>query len=439
MFHIQKKIDWEKVAASDVSFAIIRCGYGDDYESQDDAWWEYNANECTRLGIPFGVYMYSYALNTEQALSEAYHTLRLVKDYNLSFPIYLDLEDEVYTGRLSNKEIADIAEVYCNTIEAAGYDVTVYANLDWFQNRLTDPRFDRWDKWVADIYSGYCAYEKPYSMWQCTFTGTVDGINCPVDLNFTMDYEFIQNTKKQQVEGFVTRLYKNVLGREADSAGLEAWEQVLIHHQNTGSDVACGFIFSKEFAEKQTSNEEFVEIMYHTFLDRASDSEGKADWLESLDQGLSREYIIHGFVESKEFSDLCKQYGILRGSVNLSRIADQYPEITKFLVRNYRLCLGREADKKGLNEWCEAIRSGQNTAKEAAAGFVFSREFEKKELSDEDFIKTMYNVFMDREADEIGMQEWQQVLSDGKSREHVFNGFADSKEFKKICESYGIK
>ena len=70
---------------------------------------------------------------------------------------------------------------------------------------------------------------------------------------------------------------------------------------------------------------------------------------------------------------------------------------------------------------------------------MFSREFEKKELSDEDFIKTMYNVFMDREADEIGMQEWQQVLSDGKSREHVFNGFADSKEFKKICESYGIK
>lgn len=97
--------------------------------------------------------------------------------------------------------------------------------------------------------------------------------------------------KNSRVEGFVTRLYKNVLGREADSAGLEAWEQVLIHHQNTGSDVACGFIFSKEFAEKQTSNEEFVEIMYHTFLDRASDSEGKADWLESLDQGLSREYI----------------------------------------------------------------------------------------------------------------------------------------------------
>ena len=92
-----------------------------------------------------------------------------------------------------------------------------------------------------------------------------------------------------------------------------------------------------------------------------------------------------------------------------------------------------------IRDRCEAIRSGQNTAKEAAAGFVFSREFEKKELSDEDFIKTMYNVFMDREADEIGMQEWQQVLSDGKSREHVFNGFADSTEFKKICESYGIK
>ena len=99
----QGKIDWKKVAATDISYAIIRCGYGNDEVSQDDKWWKYNADECTRLEIPFGVYIYSYALNTDEALSEAEHVLRLIEGYDLSYPIYLDLEDERYTGSLSNK------------------------------------------------------------------------------------------------------------------------------------------------------------------------------------------------------------------------------------------------------------------------------------------------------------------------------------------------
>ena len=148
--------------------------------------WKYNADECTRLGIPFGVYIYSYALNTDEARSEAEHVLRLVEGYDLSLPVYLDLEDERYTGRLSNKEIADIAEVFCETIQSAGYEVGIYANLDWFRNRLTDWRFGQWTRWVAQ-YNYECNYEKNYSMWQCTSTGFVDGIDGPVDLNFTMN------------------------------------------------------------------------------------------------------------------------------------------------------------------------------------------------------------------------------------------------------------
>lgn len=113
--------------------------------------------------------------------------------------------------------------------------------------------------------------------------------------------------------------------------------------------------------------------------------------------------------------------------------------MTKFIVRSYRLCLNREADASGLNGWCDAILSGRNTAKEAAHGFVFSNEFLKKNLSDREYIKVLYRVFMDREADGGGLAAWEKVLREGKSREHVFNGFADSSEFRKICQSYGIK
>ena len=84
-------IDWEKVK-NHIDFAIIRCGYGQDIPGQDDRMFKRNADECTRLNIPFGVYLYSYAKNETEALSEAKHVLRLIEGYQMAYPIYLDLE-----------------------------------------------------------------------------------------------------------------------------------------------------------------------------------------------------------------------------------------------------------------------------------------------------------------------------------------------------------
>ena len=68
-------INWEQVKASGVDFVIIRCGYGRDERGQDDRQWYRNVSECERLGIPFGVYLYSYAKDTDSARSEAQHGL----------------------------------------------------------------------------------------------------------------------------------------------------------------------------------------------------------------------------------------------------------------------------------------------------------------------------------------------------------------------------
>lgn len=80
----QGLIDWQEVKKH-IDFAIIRCGYGSNLESQDDPYFKRNADECTRLKIPFGVYLYSYATNEREALSEAKHVLRLVKDYQMAY------------------------------------------------------------------------------------------------------------------------------------------------------------------------------------------------------------------------------------------------------------------------------------------------------------------------------------------------------------------
>lgn len=169
-------IDWAKVKASGVDGAIIRCGYGSDIASQDDKQWKRNADECTRLGIPFGTYLYSYAKTTAQAKSEAEHVLRLVKGYNLSYPIYYDLE-EAWT----ESGAIERAKVFGDIIEAAGYWCGVYANKSWWTNHLVG--LERFVKWVAQ-YNSVCTYNGSYDMWQYTSSGSIPGVNGNCDVNW---------------------------------------------------------------------------------------------------------------------------------------------------------------------------------------------------------------------------------------------------------------
>ena len=236
------------------------------------------------------------------------------------------------------------------------------------------------------------------------------------------------------VEAFVERLYECVLGRGSDSKGLSEWTQQLKNQANTGADVAYGFVFSQEFKDRNLSDEAYVKVLYRTFLDREADAEGLAGWIAVLDSGLSRMHVFKGFVESPEFTGICQDYGIIRGNVNLTAPMDQNEGITRFVARCYQLCLGRKGDEAGMNSWCSQLLTSTNTPKQVAYGFVFSNEFRAKNLSDTDYIKTLYRVFMNREADAEGLASWINVLAGGASREHVFSGFADSPEFTQLYQ-----
>lgn len=248
----------------------------------------------------------------------------------------------------------------------------------------------------------------------------------------------VETLSADRVEDFVKRLYRNILQRDADGGGLEAWVSVLKSGKEQGAKVAQGFIESDEFKSRVISNADYIRLLYNTFFDREADPTGLEGWLGVLDSGLSRMHVFKGFAESPEFTGLCDEYGITRGNVTLTAPMDQNENITKFVIRCYRLCLGRDADPDGLNAWCSQILNGKNTAKEAAYGFVFSGEFISRNLSNSDYVKILYKVFMDRESDPSGLSAWIDVLAGGKSRTHVFNGFADSLEFRGLCNSYGI-
>lgn len=182
----QGDIDWNKVKNTDVEFAIIRCGFAGDYTKYDDKKFQRNVSECQRLGIPFGIYLYSYAETVEDAKSEAAHVLRLLNGMQLSYPVFYDLEENNVMATVNKSTIANIAKTFVNTVESKGYSCGIYANLYWFNNFLTDSYFDTVTKWIAQ-YNTECTYTKPYSIWQATSSGYVNGVQGRVDINIGFD------------------------------------------------------------------------------------------------------------------------------------------------------------------------------------------------------------------------------------------------------------
>ena len=188
----QGTVDWDAVKNSGIDFVMIRCGIGSEYDGvgenkQDDAQWYRNVSECERLGIPYGVYLYSYAENTDMAASEARHTLSLLSGHNPTLPVFLDIEHTRDGNPIaSNSTYGDIAQTWCNMVSNAGYRVGIYSYYYFFQNYLTDSRFSNsgWYKWMADYRSGVSYDGSSCNMWQYSNKGTVPGVDANVDLNY---------------------------------------------------------------------------------------------------------------------------------------------------------------------------------------------------------------------------------------------------------------
>lgn len=153
-----------------VDFIIIRCGYGDDYPTQDDTQYRANVQKCLDNGIPFGVYLYSYARNPTMALSEARHTLRLLEGLTPLYGVWYDVEDSTLP---TGQALIDDCLAYCDAIREAGYYCGIYASLSWMRTRLNSPRLAHIDRWVAQW--GPDLNWPDAGMWQYSDKGIING------------------------------------------------------------------------------------------------------------------------------------------------------------------------------------------------------------------------------------------------------------------------
>ncbi len=245
-------------------------------------------------------------------------------------------------------------------------------------------------------------------------------------------------TQKQMVEAYVTRLYTLVLGRKPDANGLNAWVSQLMNGNNTGAEAAQGFIFSNEYLKKNTSNADYVEMLYNTMMGRTSDAAGKAAWVKQLDNGCTRLGIMAGFVGSDEFSKICASYGIQRGTITSTAVTDQNPDVTAFVCRMYTVVLGRNYDPNGLDAWTAKLLKREIGGGELSMGFFHSQEFLSKAVSDRNFVTICYRTYLNREPDAAGLESWLVRLNAGDSRDQILDGFIYSIEYGELCTSYGI-
>jgi len=176
-------IDWEAAKNAGLDFAIIRIGYGDDFENQDDKKAIQNMIGCEAAGVPYGVYIYSYALTEAEVDSEIAHTLRMISGYNPQLGIWFDMEDaDSYKNKhgmnpyTHGEQLTNFCIRYINGIKKAGYSIVgVYANYDYFNNVLDyDLLCENGYIWYA--HWGISEPKMTCDMWQYTNLGSIKGI-----------------------------------------------------------------------------------------------------------------------------------------------------------------------------------------------------------------------------------------------------------------------
>ena len=243
---------------------------------------------------------------------------------------------------------------------------------------------------------------------------------------------------KDPLKAFASRMYTVVLNRTPDSAGLDFWVEELLSGKRDGASIASGFICSKEFTDKNLSDEEYVNVLYRTFFDREAEAAGKAYWINVLSEGQPRTKVLAGFVNSNEFGSLCESYGIARGTMDEDGSSIYNANVREFVLRNYTKVLQRNGELNGVENWCYQINKGNIQPVDVARSFFYSEEFIKKNLNDEDYVETLYETFFGRGSDADGKAYWLKELKNGKSREETLDGFAYSPEFAEILKSFGL-
>ena len=172
--------------ASGINYAIIRCGgrYSGSRGLFEDPKYAANVAGASAAGLRVGIYFYSTATNTAEAVEEASLAVALARKGNVSLPVFIDMEDSM----IPKGQATAIAQAFCQTVNSAGYISGVYANINWWTSYLDYGVLSPYKIWIArynsSLSGGRYTWNGRCDYWQYSETGHVDGISGTVDLDY---------------------------------------------------------------------------------------------------------------------------------------------------------------------------------------------------------------------------------------------------------------
>lgn len=191
----QNAIDWQRVAADGIDFAIIRAGYRG-YESgrinPDENFHTY-VKGALDAGLDVGVYFFSQAVSSEEAVEEANFVMEQIRGYNVTFPVVFDWEisesKSARTNGIAPYTVTECAAAFCDTISDGGYTPMVYGSRKFALMKLDMSKLAETEFWFAEYKDGHNEPTYPYNfgIWQYASDGRVDGINGDVDMNICFE------------------------------------------------------------------------------------------------------------------------------------------------------------------------------------------------------------------------------------------------------------
>lgn len=224
----QGEIDWPKVKAAGINFAMIRIGYGGpDGDCALDPLFKANVEGALAAGVDVGCYIYSYAQSIAAAKKEAEFAVKQAEQYRgrILYPIAFDIEDASQTA-LGKSALTAMADAACSAIEAAGWYASIYCNKNWAQNYLDMAALARYDLWLAEWRDAPTYTGHTFNMWQYSSKGRVPGISGNVDLDIAyMDFPAVikekglngySNTPAKTVDQLANEVLAGAWGNGAD-------------------------------------------------------------------------------------------------------------------------------------------------------------------------------------------------------------------------------
>lgn len=186
----QGSVNWKKIKSAGVDFVMLRIGYGKGRYGNSscaiDPKFSSYVNGAKKVGIPIGIYFYSYATTPKQAQAEAEFVIEQLDGVKVEFPVAYDLEDPSILEKTDNATRTEMTRTFMETIAAAGYTPMFYTNKNWYDNYLDTEVLKDYEFWYARYtYVEPNRTEYNYGMWQATSTQKMSGITeNTVDLNF---------------------------------------------------------------------------------------------------------------------------------------------------------------------------------------------------------------------------------------------------------------